>query len=158
MMPNGRMTSEQFRKSGLQIRGTSKGGTDYKDELRRQMRDAELPEPAEEFIFHESRKWRFDFAFPELKVAVEYDGGVFDGQPSHSSISGIMRDIEKINEAQLDGWLVIRCTAQTVASGLAVRYIKRGIQRRKSDILPGEQGKLAHVKRKLQGLIESIES
>jgi hypothetical protein len=156
-MPTDRMTSEAFRKTGLQIRNTSQGRTDYKAELVRQMREAELPETETEYLFHESRKWRFDFAFPELKVAVEYDGGVFDGQPSHSSVSGIMRDIEKINEAQLDGWLVIRCTAQTVASGLAVRYINRAVNRRKSDILPGDKGKLAHVRRKLQGLIESLD-
>jgi hypothetical protein len=157
-MPNERMTSAEFVKSGLQIRGTSKGRTDYKDELRRQMREAELPEPSEEFVFHESRKWRFDFAFVEQKVAVEYDGGVFDGLPSHSSTSGILRDIEKINEAQLAGWIVIRCTAQTVASEVAVKYIKRAINRRQTcDNIPGEHGKLAHVKRKLQGLIESIE-
>jgi very-short-patch-repair endonuclease len=156
-MADERMTSEQFRRSGLQMRGGSKGRTDYKAELVRQMRDADLPEPRAEYVFHESRKWRFDFAFPELKVAVEYDGGVFDGLPSHSSVSGILRDIEKINEAQLSGWTVIRCTAQTVSGGVALRYIKRAISKAKSDILPGEHGKLAHVKRKLQGLIESID-
>jgi hypothetical protein len=156
MMPTERMSSEAFRKSGLQIR-TSKGRTDYKSELVRQMREAELPEPVEEFVFHAARKWRFDWLFKDYNVAVEYEGGVFDETSGHKSTSGILRDIEKYNEATLAGYTVIRCTAQTVASGVAIRYIKRAINRAKCATLPGEHGKLAHVKRKLQGLIESID-
>ena len=29
-----------------------------------------------EFKFHPKRKWRFDYAFPFLMIAVEVDGGV----------------------------------------------------------------------------------
>ena len=37
----------------------------------------ELPGYQKEFIFHPSRKWRFDYSWVELKVALEIHGGVF---------------------------------------------------------------------------------
>ena len=36
---------------------------------------AEKLEPVREYIFHPKRKWRFDFYFPERKLAVEIEGG-----------------------------------------------------------------------------------
>ena len=36
-----------------------------------------LPAPVPEFRFHPERKWRFDFAWPEHKIAVEQEGGVW---------------------------------------------------------------------------------
>jgi len=141
----------------MQIRSSKNSRKDYKAELLEQIRAADLPDPAREVTFHEARKWRFDFLFTDYAVAVEYDGGVFDGDPSHSSISGILRDIEKINEAQLAGFTVIRVTAQTVENGTALRYIKRAISKAKCAMLPDEKGKLAHVRRKLQGIIESLD-
>ena len=41
--------------------------------------DGPKPEPELEYRFHPFRKWRFDFAWPEQKVAVEMEGGVFIG-------------------------------------------------------------------------------
>lgn len=155
-MPTERMTAEEFRKSGLQVRGSQRPVTDYKADLLRQMRDAGLPEPVAEFRFHADRKWRFDYAIEDLKIGIEYDGGIFDKLPSHSSVGGILRDIEKLNEAQLDGWIVVRVTPASVANGTALRYIKRAVQRRKSVILDGENQKVADVRRTLKGLIERL--
>ena len=53
------------------------------------------------------RKFKFDFAYPELKIAIEIEGGVFT-KGAHGSISGILRDIEKYNLAVLNGWSVLR--------------------------------------------------
>jgi hypothetical protein len=66
-----------------------------------------------EYAFHPARKWKFDWAIPALKIAVEYEG-IFKKDKSvtgHNSIGGVMRDIEKYNQAQLLGWRVIRVTA-----------------------------------------------
>ena len=67
-----------------------------------------LPEPVAEFQFHAERKWRFDYAWPDWKVALEVEGGVWTGG-AHGRGTGITRDIEKYNHAQCNGWIVIRC-------------------------------------------------
>ena len=119
------MTSKEFRESGLQLRGR----IDYKAELESQMRHEGLNTYEREFKFNESRGWRFDYCFVQEKVAVEYEGGIFEKQGGHKSVSGIMRDIEKYNEAALEGYTVIRVTAQSVASRSAIRYIFRALDK-----------------------------
>ncbi len=68
-----------------------------------------IPEAETEFHFHPVRKWRFDFAWPEQKVALEVEGGVFI-QGRHSRGSGMKKDMEKYNAAALLGWRVFRVT------------------------------------------------
>ena len=70
---------------------------------------ADKPQPVRQFIFHETRKWRFDFAWPQYKVAVEIDGGVYQTKATgHRSISGVVSQMEKLNLAQIAGWKVLR--------------------------------------------------
>jgi hypothetical protein len=68
-----------------------------------------------EHVFHPTRKWRFDYAIPEIKLAVEYNGhGGFVGRAGasgHSSIKGITNDAEKMNSAIACGWRVLAFTA-----------------------------------------------
>lgn len=66
----------------------------------------------QEYQFDDARKWKFDFAFPAVKIAVEYEGGIFMQRSGHNSHTGIQRDIDKYNRAQALGWKVIRCTAK----------------------------------------------
>ena len=69
--------------------------------------------PVPQFVFHNVRKWRFDFAWPGSFVAVEIDGGIFqEAATGHRSIGGVMRDSEKSNAAQLLGWCVLRFHAK----------------------------------------------
>ena len=64
----------------------------------------------QEHKFDDVRKWRFDWAFPALKIAVEYEG-IFCKKSRHTSIKGYQGDIAKYNKATLLGWRVIRFTA-----------------------------------------------
>jgi hypothetical protein len=68
-----------------------------------------------EFKFHPTRRWRFDWAIPSVKIAVEYDGHggfVKKGAVSrHGSITGMTGDCEKYNQARIHGWIVLRFTA-----------------------------------------------
>lgn len=82
-----------------------------------------LPEPDREVRFHPTRKWRFDYAFPDAKIAVEREGGVFI-QGRHTRGSGFVKDLEKYNCAVLAGWRVLRYTPQQLASGQAVEELK----------------------------------
>lgn len=65
-----------------------------------------------EYKFHPKRQWRFDFAFPNQKVAIEYEGGVFLPKARHTSSLGYSKDVEKYREAVLLGWKVLRYTAK----------------------------------------------
>lgn len=66
-------------------------------------------EIVKEFRFHPKRKWRFDYAFPFLQIAVEVDGGVWTGG-RHINPAGYINDMEKLNTAASMGWLVLRIT------------------------------------------------
>lgn len=53
------------------------------------------------------RKWRFDYAHPGLKIAVEIEGGIWiNGR--HIRGRGYKNDMEKYNRAQVLGWKVLR--------------------------------------------------
>ena len=75
--------------------------------------------PERELKFHPKRKWRFDFAFPEAKIAAEIEGGVWSGG-RHNRASGYTKDCEKYNNAVLLGWRVFRFTSDMVTSGNAI--------------------------------------
>lgn len=62
-----------------------------------------------EHRFHPKRKWRFDYAFPAAKVALEVEGGVWT-RGRHTRPQGFLGDIEKYNTATLMGWRVFRTT------------------------------------------------
>ena len=82
-----------------------------------------LPDPILEHAFHPKRRWRFDFAWPERKVAVEVEGGTWsDGR--HTTGSGFEKDCEKYNQATLLGWKVFRFTSGMIESGEAIKLIQ----------------------------------
>lgn len=66
-----------------------------------------------EYRFHPTRKWRLDWAWPDAKIGIEFDG-VMMRTVGHNSLGGILRDTEKINEAQRLGWSVYRANAKNV--------------------------------------------
>jgi very-short-patch-repair endonuclease len=67
-----------------------------------------------EYKFHPTRRWRFDIAIPELKIAVEYEGIYGKGQSRHTSAGGYTGDCDKYNEAAILGWRVLRFTAKNI--------------------------------------------
>ena len=79
------------------------------------------PDPVREHRFAPPRRWRFDFAWPAPKVAVELHGGTWSGG-RHTRGQGFADDREKINTAQLDGWTVIELTSDMLA-GNPARWI-----------------------------------
>ena len=69
----------------------------------------------EEYKFHPTRRWRFDLAVPELKLALEYQGHGTTGKTEHigghASIVGLTQDCEKDFAAVMEGWRVLKFTA-----------------------------------------------
>ncbi len=93
-----------------------------------------LPEPVREFKFHPTRNWRFDFAWPKTSVldghyygvALEIDGGAWT-RGRHTRGKGFIADMEKLNEAQLLEWVVLRCTPADIKSGAAFALLRRAL-------------------------------
>lgn len=75
-----------------------------------------LPTPEAEYRFDASRRWRFDWAWPDSKIALEQEGGVWI-QGRHSRGAGMVKDFEKYNQAAVLGWRVFKATPKQIASG-----------------------------------------
>lgn len=84
-------------------KGPSKAERQFMDELAA----LGVDDYDQEFKFHPKRKWRFDFAWPDLLVAAEVEGGVFV-RGRHVSPKGFVADCEKYNAAAQLGWTVLR--------------------------------------------------
>ena len=70
---------------------------------------AGLPEPEPEYRFAAPQRWRFDWALPQHKVALEVEGGAWT-QGRHTRGKGFVNDMAKYNAAVLAGWKVLRVT------------------------------------------------
>ena len=75
-----------------------------------------------EYRFHPTRRWRFDIALPQEKIAIEQEGGLWI-RGRHNRASGYISDLEKYNAAVLLGWRVLRYTPQQIKAGLAYRDV-----------------------------------
>jgi hypothetical protein len=86
-----------------------------------------LPFPFPEARFHPTRRWRFDWSWPQEKIALEINGGVWRGG-RHNTGKGYLGELEKLNEAQILGWKVIQVTPDQVKSGEAFAIVKRAME------------------------------
>ena len=91
-----------------------------------QMRLSNFPEPEFEYKFHEGRRWRFDFAWVDKKLAVEVEGGAWI-QGRHTRPQGFIKDCEKYNQAVMDGWRVLRYPPEMIDSGEALTQIEAAL-------------------------------
>ena len=66
-----------------------------------------------EFQFYPGRKFKFDWAILELKIAIEYEGIYGGGKSGHTTMCGYNKDSFKYNAAAEMGWKVFRYTAKT---------------------------------------------
>lgn len=57
------------------------------------------------------RGWRFDYCIPALKIAIEFEGGIFLQKSGHNTAKHYTKDSDKYNRATVLGWKVIRVTA-----------------------------------------------
>ena len=92
--------------------------------FRSLLKQENLPEPVAEYEFHASRKWRFDYFWPEQGLALEVDGGVFSkGGGRHNRGAGYRDDLEKRNAAAIYGYRLIACLPEQLCT---MRFRTRG--------------------------------
>lgn len=94
--------------------------------FRAALKHAGLPVPVAEYRFHPTRKWRFDFAWPDALVALEVEGAVWV-QGRHTRGSGFVKDMEKYNTAAGMGWRVLRVTPATLPTRTTTDLIRRAL-------------------------------
>lgn len=86
-------------------------------------------EPVAEYRFAPPRRWRFDWAWPEAKVALESDGGTWlPGGGRHNRGKGFLNDMEKGNRATALGWRVFHATPQTLCSSVTLDLLAGALQ------------------------------
>jgi very-short-patch-repair endonuclease len=130
---------------------------DPEDLFAAQCRSYRLPRVEQQHYFAKciGRRWRFDFAFPDYKLAVEIEGLVVrrvwsaelqGGGPvtikgyvanvtkceamtvamgRHATITGFREDTQKYNTAAMLGWTVIRFLQNDVKPGHAIEMTQR---------------------------------
>lgn len=69
------------------------------------------------------KNWAFDFAWPDLMLAAEVEGGAFTGG-RHTRGPGFTEDLLKYHHAQRLGWTVYRCGSKLIDTGDAARLIQ----------------------------------
>jgi hypothetical protein len=115
-----------------------------------QLAAAQLPEFVTEHQFCPERRWRFDYAWPFFRVALEVEGGthgrlllITSGYQlqkgrripiapgtrirvggRHQTGTGMEADIEKYNRAAILGWLVLRATTRQIRDGDTMRDVR----------------------------------
>jgi hypothetical protein len=79
-----------------------------------------------EYVFHESRDWRFDVAIPGLHLGIEIEGGIYPFKNPrtgemivgrHSRGAGFQKDLDKYNSATARAWQVFRFSVEDVQFG-----------------------------------------
>lgn len=99
------------------------------DALDFTLKVAGLPTPERQWRFKGptgKRRWLVDFCWPERRVCVELEGGVWK-QGRHLQPTGFLKDIEKYNELALAGYCLVRVTPEMVRDGTALGYIERAL-------------------------------
>jgi hypothetical protein len=83
-----------------------------------------------------SRLWRFDYAWTDLKVAIEYDGiihipyAAMIKKTGHNTMTSLANSYEKIAEAQIRNWIVIQTNPILVREYTTVEQLSRAILKR----------------------------
>ena len=91
-----------------------------------------LPRPVAEYRFSPPRRWRLDFAWPSLRIALEVEGGVWT-RGRHVRGQGFMRDVEKYNELAARGWLLLRAVPDSLHTETTAEFVRRAVELREAE-------------------------
>jgi very-short-patch-repair endonuclease len=101
--------------------------SDLEQEFKFHVKALGISVPEEQYKIIPDRKFRWDFAWPEHKLAIEIQGGTWSGG-AHSRGWGIERDCEKHNLAVLAGWRTLLFTGSMVHSGVAAAMLEKALK------------------------------
>lgn len=79
--------------------------------------------PVAEYAFHAKRRWRADYCWVEARILLEIDGGIWI-KGRHVNPQGFLDDCEKLNNATLLGFRVLRYPPEKLSDAIrAVRLL-----------------------------------
>lgn len=104
---------------------------ELEDMFLAQVHEAGLPLPSREFIWHtpaygeKKHRWRSDFFWPEIGLAVEIEGGTNNPRHPgrHLRPDGFEEDCKKYNTLALYGIDLLRFTGKMVRNGTAIQML-----------------------------------
>lgn len=86
-----------------------------------------LPPEVCHHVYRKTRDFRCDFAWPEQRIILEVEGGVWV-QGRHTRGSGFTKDLTKYNLITEAGWTVYRVSQREITSGEALNIIARALE------------------------------
>lgn len=95
-----------------------------KKELSYEYRYCDSPELALEYGV-EPREFRADYAWPEYRLLVELQGGIWMQSAGHAHPQNVLRDMAKAQYAALFKWFLLPVSTDQVKSGEAVDWLQR---------------------------------
>jgi very-short-patch-repair endonuclease len=105
--------------------GVRPGGSEPEVDIAKLLLRARLPRPDQQHRVRIGRRViRPDFAYPELKIAIEYDGWT-----PHRTRLAFDTDRARDNDLEIRGWLVLRFTSRWT-SGEIVATVRAAIESR----------------------------
>lgn len=85
------------------------------------------PRPRAQVMLIPGRRYRFDFAYLEARLAVEVSGQIWH-KGAHTSGRGVTRDAAKANELACIGWRLLVFTPEMIADGTARDFTRRALR------------------------------
>jgi very-short-patch-repair endonuclease len=86
------------------------------------------PDPLAEQRLIPGRRFSCDLVWPDARLVVEVQGGVWLRRGGHTGGQAQIDDMEKLNELTLLGWRVLQITPQQVNDGTLARLLTRAFE------------------------------
>lgn len=87
--------------------------------------------PVAELRFDAVRRWRFDYAWPAERVALEVQGAIFT-QGRHTRGAQLLAEWDKLNAAAAQGWRVLFCQPADLLKASTARSVRAALEWRAS--------------------------
>lgn len=110
-------------------------GSKLEETLAMQLRAHGIVGWEREYRFLKRRRYRYDFAWPKARLAVELQGGIWMRRGGHNTAAGITRDCQKMNYSTLAGWRVLLFVPDDLKDGVAISWIKAALDRIERGVL-----------------------
>jgi len=120
-----RVYDQGANKQGRRMKKTNPKKPAYdKDVVRSVLTQLGVDAPVFEHKFHPVRRWRFDLAWPEHKLALEVQGGIFTNG-RHTRGAALLKEWEKLNTAAEMGWRIVFCQPSDLMKTETIEMLKR---------------------------------